>query len=204
MARRAQILDVTVQTLAAEGYANASLAKIAANTRVSKGVISYHFAGKDALMVAIIEGVYQGIAERVIPQLIGLDPLELVRAHVLAVARDVLDHPAEVTAIAEIATHMRGADGRPRFGTHTNEPLYQGLELGYEAGQASGAMWAFDRRVMAVLFQSALDSMFDYCRHHPERDVLAHAEALADLLVRAVAAPDRLPPVPDRAEPTPR
>lgn len=193
-ARRAQIIEVTIKTLASDGYANTSLAKIAANAGVAKGVISYYFAGKDALMEQIVENVYRGIAERVIPQLVELPPLVAVREHVLAVARDVVSHPDEIRAVGEIATHLRGPDGQPRFGIVSNEPLYAGLEYSYEVGQAAGEMWAFDRRTMAVMAQAALDSMFEYLHHHPERDPMTHAAALADLLVHAVAAdPSALP-----------
>jgi TetR/AcrR family fatty acid metabolism transcriptional regulator len=199
-ARRAQIIDVTIKTLASDGYVNTSLAKIAANAGVSKGVVSYHFAGKDALMEQIVEDVYRGIAERVIPQLVDLPPLVAVREHVLAVARDVVSHPDEIRAVGEIATHLRDPDGRPRFGVVTNEPLYAGLEYTYEVGQAAGDMWAFDRRTMAVMAQAALDSMFDYLHHHPERDPMTHAAALADLLVHAVAADPSAVPAPHASE----
>lgn len=189
-------MDVTVQTLASNGYAETSLAKIATNAGVSKGVISYHFAGKGALVESVMTRVYGGITERMLPQLEGLEPLAMLRAHVLAVARDIITHPDEIAAVREIALHHRSPDGGLRFGVHTNEPLYAGLEALYLNGQRSGAMRDFDVRTMAVLAQSALDSMFEYCRLHPERDVMAHAASLADLLIHAVAAPDHVPPTP--------
>ena len=58
-ARRAQIVAAAIETLAEVGYANASLARIAARLGISKGVISYHFAGKDDLIAEIVRQVLQ-------------------------------------------------------------------------------------------------------------------------------------------------
>ena len=46
-ARRSQIVDTAIRTIAQRGYSQASLAEIAREAGISKGVISYHFEGKD-------------------------------------------------------------------------------------------------------------------------------------------------------------
>jgi AcrR family transcriptional regulator len=48
-ARRAQIVTAAIETIAGLGYGQASLARIAERAGTSKGVISYHFPGKDDL-----------------------------------------------------------------------------------------------------------------------------------------------------------
>jgi AcrR family transcriptional regulator len=58
-ARRAQIVQAAIETLAEVGYANASLSRIAVRLGISKGVISYHFAGKDDLIAEIVSQVLQ-------------------------------------------------------------------------------------------------------------------------------------------------
>jgi AcrR family transcriptional regulator len=58
-ARRAQIVEAAIETLADVGYANASLARIAVRLGISKGVISYHFSGKDDLIAEIVSQVLQ-------------------------------------------------------------------------------------------------------------------------------------------------
>ncbi|MCU1643125.1 MAG: TetR family transcriptional regulator [Nocardia sp.] len=40
------------------GYGNASLAKIVKHAGISKGVISYHFEGKDDLMTQLVIQLY--------------------------------------------------------------------------------------------------------------------------------------------------
>ena len=53
-ARRAQIVAAAIDTVAEVGCADASLARLAVRLGVSKGVISYRFAGKDDLIEQII------------------------------------------------------------------------------------------------------------------------------------------------------
>jgi AcrR family transcriptional regulator len=56
-ARRAQIIAVAVDTIAELGYGQASLARIAERAGTSKGVICYHFAGKDELVRDLVADV---------------------------------------------------------------------------------------------------------------------------------------------------
>jgi AcrR family transcriptional regulator len=53
-ARRAQIVQAAIDTIAELGYGRASLARIAERLGISKGVISYHFAGKDDLIKEVV------------------------------------------------------------------------------------------------------------------------------------------------------
>lgn len=185
-ARREQIIAAAIGTLAAYGWGAASLALIAAHAGISKGVISYHFAGKDELMEAIVESVYRGIAERVIPKIEGLAPTALVRAHIKAVAADLVVHRDELLALGEIIANQRTADGARRWSIADNDALYKGLERTYRAGQAAGEFRDFDTRVVAVTVQAALDSMLSYYVAFPGIDLVAYADQLAEFVVRAV------------------
>ncbi|WEL93058.1 helix-turn-helix domain containing protein, partial [Tsukamurella tyrosinosolvens] len=53
-ARRRQIIAAAAEVLADEGYGRATLARIARQAGISKGVISYHFDGKDDLMRQVV------------------------------------------------------------------------------------------------------------------------------------------------------
>src|SRR5581483_6097673 len=56
-ARRRQIVGVAIEAIAELGYAQASLARIAERAGVSKGVIAYHFAGKEDLIAEVMTEV---------------------------------------------------------------------------------------------------------------------------------------------------
>lgn len=183
---RRQIIEAAVTTVARMGFRNASLGAIAHMSAISKGVNPYQFSGKEELMEACVDRVYASIAERAISQLEQLTPLEFVREHILAVARDDLAHREDLVAGTEIVTHLRRKDGRRRYSMADNEGLYRTLEQKYEA---VSAMRVFDHRVMAVTVQSALDSMFGYWITFPEHDLIAHTEQLANLVVAAIRVP---------------
>src|ERR1700678_985610 len=58
-ARRAQIVAAAIDTIAAVGYAQASFARIAERVGISRGLISYHFAGKDDLIKQVVIDVLE-------------------------------------------------------------------------------------------------------------------------------------------------
>ncbi|MGH8430951.1 MAG: TetR/AcrR family transcriptional regulator, partial [Solimonas sp.] len=57
-ARQRQIVDCAIEALAEVGYARASLAEIAKRAGISKGVILYHFKGKDDLLEKVVDDIY--------------------------------------------------------------------------------------------------------------------------------------------------
>ncbi|GAA1076353.1 TetR/AcrR family transcriptional regulator [Nocardiopsis composta] len=188
-ARRAQIIQAAIETIAEEGYANASLARIAKHAGISKGVISYHFAGKDELLHEVVVQVYTKVAEAVAPA-IGAqsDAVGALRTHITAVAGYMREHRTELLALSSIFLGARGSEGEPRYGITGNEELYQGLEYIFRWGQEEGVFRDFDRRVMAVTFQAAVDAMFGYWVAYPEHDLEGHARELADLFENAARA----------------
>src|ERR1700678_3434988 len=58
-ARRAQIVAAAIDTIAELGYAQASFARIADRVGISRGLISYHFAGKDDLIKQVVIDVLE-------------------------------------------------------------------------------------------------------------------------------------------------
>jgi TetR/AcrR family transcriptional regulator, fatty acid metabolism regulator protein len=188
-ARRRQIIESAVETFAELGYGNTSLARIAERAGISKGVISYHFAGKTELMERIVEQVYREIVEFVVPR-VGKETTAVgaLRARILAVAEYMRDHRAQLLALGEIFNNFRDPDGRPHYGIASNDPIYTWQEEAFRHGQETGEFRSFDPRVMAVTVQAAIDDMFAYWATYPEHDLEAHARELADLFERATRA----------------
>ncbi|MGH1372567.1 MAG: choline-binding transcriptional repressor BetI [Cellvibrionaceae bacterium] len=50
--RRQELIDATIVTIGAEGYANTTIRKIAKQAGLSVGIISHYFGGKDELLRA--------------------------------------------------------------------------------------------------------------------------------------------------------
>src|ERR1700686_5452656 len=68
-ARRAQIVECAIDAIAELGYAKASLAEIAKRAGVSKGVISYHFAGKSVLIQQVVATVVATATAEMVPRI---------------------------------------------------------------------------------------------------------------------------------------
>ncbi len=57
------MIECAINAIAELGYGRASLAEIAKRAGISKGVISYHFAGKSELMQQVIDTVMEKPAQ---------------------------------------------------------------------------------------------------------------------------------------------
>jgi betaine-aldehyde dehydrogenase len=64
-ARRAQLIEVTIDSLADVGYVGTTLAQIARRAGVSPGLVAHYFGDKDGLLEAAFRTLSRGIATRV-------------------------------------------------------------------------------------------------------------------------------------------
>lgn len=57
-AQRAKLLDAAISMIAKEGYAGTSLRKVAREAGFTTGAVTYYFANKEAMIVAVIEHLF--------------------------------------------------------------------------------------------------------------------------------------------------
>src|ERR1700735_3718194 len=102
-ARRAQIVEAAIDTVSEVGYANASLSRIAVRLGISKGVISYHFAGKDDLIAEIVRQVLEkaraSMQPRIEAQTTGP---QMLHAYIASNLEFMRDNPNQLSALLEI------------------------------------------------------------------------------------------------------
>ncbi|GGX27904.1 TetR family transcriptional regulator [Streptomyces noursei] len=192
--RRAQIIEAAIDVIAVRGFAKASMAQIAERAGVSKGVISYHFAGKNELIERTVEQIYDGLGAFVASRLAGegeTGTAAWLRIYIGSLAEHMADHRTQLIALGEIFTQFRTENGELRYGIASSESLFAHLEEVFRAGQQRGELRAFDARVMAVSLQAAIDDMFAYWSVHPDHDLAAHARELTDLFWHATRAEGR-------------
>jgi TetR/AcrR family transcriptional regulator, fatty acid metabolism regulator protein len=189
-ARRAQIIAAAIDTIAEVGYGQASLARIAERAATSKGVICYHFAGKDELVREVVtELVARGAAymrPRIEAESGGAGTLRAYIESNLAFLRDNRNH---VIATVEIVTNARDADGRRQFTAGPGAVGAAALGEMLARFQASGEMRPdFDPLVLAMAIRAAIDNVALQLVGRPELDVRHHARELADLFVHATSS----------------
>jgi AcrR family transcriptional regulator len=102
-ARRQQIVGAAIDTIAEVGYGQASLARIAARVGISKGVISYHFAGKDDLMKQVVTHVVEAGRGYILPRVFSESTgPAMLRAYIESNLTFMRDHRNYMVAVVEI------------------------------------------------------------------------------------------------------
>jgi AcrR family transcriptional regulator len=198
-ARRAQLVAAAIDTIAEVGYAQASLGRIAERVGVSKGVISYHFAGKSELVREVVADVAvkgeafirgQAMAEATWPG--------RLRAWIESNLEFMASHRKEMVAFFEIAV---GSRGDKAVGAAVAAVLTAGVTAVREllaSGQAAGEFREdFDPQVTAMAIRAAVDAVPPRLARHPDFDVARYGRELAGLFD---AATRRVPPAPRPAE----
>ncbi|WP_371784608.1 TetR/AcrR family transcriptional regulator [Streptosporangium subroseum] len=185
-ARRSQIVACAIEVIATLGYANASLAKIAKLAKVSTGVISYHFDGKDELIQAVVAEV-AGIATdlmtpRIVAQATATDAL---RVYIEANLEFMRLHPKPLLALVEIVTHSRAGDGGPGPYAAQHEIAIADLEKVLTWGRRTGEFRDFDLRTMAIAIRGAIDAIPAQIVVFPDLDIDHLARELTVLFMLA-------------------
>jgi TetR/AcrR family fatty acid metabolism transcriptional regulator len=182
-ARRAQIVSAAIDTIAELGYGQASLARIAERAGTSKGVISYHFAGKDDLIREIIAEVLAKGEAYVLPRILAESSGPgMLRAYIesnLAFMREYRNH---LLAFLEIFRSARGEDGSQLFDEKFLDHQVTSLEQLLAHFQAAGDFRAdFNPQVMGLAIRGAIDQVPLRMARYPDLDIDGFARELAAL-----------------------
>ncbi len=186
-ARRAQIVAAAIDTIAELGYGQASLARIAETAGTSKGVIIYHFGGKDELIRELVaELVARGVAymePRIEAAPGGAGKLRAYIESNLAFMRENRNH---VVAIVEIALNARAADGSRLYDFSIQDAGVAALQGLLAYFQGTGEFRAgFDPHVMAMAIRAAINAVPAQLARDPALDIDHHAREIADMFHRA-------------------
>jgi AcrR family transcriptional regulator len=187
-ARRAQIVAAAIDTIAEVGYARASLARIATRLGISRGLISYHFAGKDELIAQVVSEVLeQGKAymrPRILAESTGPGTLRAYIESNLAFMNEYRNH---LIAIVEIGRNGTTADGQRRFYGDANvDEAVRILGQLLARFQAAGELRRdFDPKVMAIAIRAAIDAVPPRLIFDPALDINNYAHEIATTFDRA-------------------
>ena len=188
-ARRRQIIDGAIDVLARDGYGAASLAAIAAEIGVSKGVISYHFAGKDELLRAVVADVLAEASGEMRPQVEAASGFADALDRYITSNLDFIGaRRHKILALTEIFNNMRPADGQPHPYAEGHRAAVAALASLLTAGQQAGEFGPFPAQYVAIALRAAIDAVGDLLRDNPDMDVRDYGAALAGLFGKAVQA----------------
>jgi len=189
-ARRAQIVECAIETIASEGYAHASLARIAKRAGISKGVISYHFADKDELIQEVVDEVLDALDSYMRPLVRARIPSAsaMLRTYIESDIAFMTAHRSYVLALVEVFNNAHRAQSEPLVDPKQYESGLMELEQILRRGQRSGEFRRFSTRMMAVCIRSAIDAVAPQMVTDPGLDLESYSRELATTFELATRA----------------
>ena len=192
--RRAQFVDCAIDAIVDLGYQGASVAEVARRAGVSKGVVTYHFAAKDDLIMAVVSRVFDSVAEHLRARLTDTTPQAFVADYIGAWVDYYRTRTRYMLAMRDIWSSFRDESGRQRLGPDTGADELAMIEHALRLGQERGCRGPFSPRVMAVTMKGALDRLLGLLVAEPGLDLQAYGAELIALFERATSpgtpAPD--------------
>jgi len=181
-ARRAQIVDATIETLAEAGYQGTTFARIAAQARLSSTrLISYHFTDKDELLSAVFDRVVTAIGEWVGARVMAESTARgQLAAYINGVVSFTAEHRAAMRALLQII--MGGA--LPAAADSAGLTVPDHLVKILRDGRDSGEFRDLDPHVVAVCVQRSVEPLPFLLEAEPDLDIDAYARELVTLFDR--------------------
>lgn len=188
LARRAQIVEAAIETLADVGFGNTSLARVAKRIQISPSLISYHFTDKDALILQVLEDIatsWDTYVEEQVSQ--GTTASEQLRRYIVASLLYMGTRPAHFAALIEIVFNARTKDGTLLYRVEEEEPGFALLKSVLAHGQQTGEFREFNIHHVAVAIRGAISEFFGEM-HRPDADLESYTAELVDLFARVTAS----------------
>jgi AcrR family transcriptional regulator len=187
-ARREQIVDATVVTLAELGYARCSFVEIMKRASLSSTrLISYHFENRDELMAQVTHRVLDQLGAAVEARVRVADsPAAAVRAYVEANLDYMNSHRAQMTALTELL-FAGGLNVSSEQGSSGVEALTAIIDDACRAGQFRDV----DPQVAATIVQRSVEGAALLLRADPTIDLAGHAADLVRFFDAALARTPR-------------
>lgn len=187
-AKREEILDVALETVAESGYNAATIRAIAEAAGISKTGVGHHFASKHELLTAVLarrDEAGVNATHDAGPELL----FDTIRQVLAARAKDsgltelYIRLAAEATDPANVA-HQFFVDRYQKLGEFGTAELA-------ELQRAGGVARNVDPQVLSVLIQAAVDGLQLRLLYDPDLDPEPIVDTLRDLLASAAKAPPR-------------
>ena len=184
-ARRAQIVEYAIETIAELGYTLASLGEIAKRAKISKGVISYHFANKEELLEQIAIEYYIAWQSYIAPRIeVQKSPKEMLRVYIESNLAFVAENRQHVFAVIELGSKKITAEGKLQFAADHDEAILLPIENILALGVHEGLFREFTKpsaRVMALTIRNAIDGFTMELMRKPDLDVQEYTRELVTI-----------------------
>jgi AcrR family transcriptional regulator len=183
-ARRAEIVEHAIATIAEVGYAKASFVRIARHAGLSSTrLISYHFAGKEELTDEVARRILTEFAGYVRPR---VEAEHTCAAQLRAFLEANVDfmgaRRAYMRALSSILDHTRDASA---LTASIAESDLDAIEQLLRTGQRAGEFRDFDTRVLAVAVLALRNAVAGRLSAQPDLDLEPYRQELVTLITLA-------------------
>jgi len=167
--RREQIIDTAIETIATRGYHETSLADIANNAGISKGVIPYYFNSKEELIEeikSILEIEWNSYVKlRVEAQ---TTASEKMRAYVDSFIEYAMHNRNKFLATADLWINLSSKDEGPLFSRAAYREARRHIKRILRIGQERGEFKPFPLEIIATIIQGVIDGVLFQWIFDPE------------------------------------
>lgn len=189
--RQGRILDAALDVFARAGYQDATVDEIASSAHTSKGGVYFHFPGKDAIFLALLDRsadlLLARVAERVAAE---PDPIAKVDAALRALVEMFGSHR---TLARLFLVEARGAG--PRFQRHlttVQARFVEFLQARLDEAIRQGLVPPFDAEVASQAWFGALHQVvMSWALAERPRPLTETYPHLRSLLLRSIGLPER-------------
>ncbi|MCX5206642.1 TetR/AcrR family transcriptional regulator [Streptomyces sp. NBC_00237] len=187
--RRRQIIDAAVTVLARDGLSRTSLSRVAEEAGLSSpGLITYHFADKDDVLVQLTEDLLGECVATVEAALQDApDAMSALLAYIDAFVRFQDRHRDGVRALWRLASSWKAPGRTDAFDARA---LAGPVEEILRRGVADGEFRELNPAWVAQSVQCSVEGFHELFRADPEVDTDAFVGELQELYRRAVAKGD--------------
>jgi TetR/AcrR family fatty acid metabolism transcriptional regulator len=197
-ARRAQIVAAAIEIIAASGYGQASVAKIADHIEVAKSVVLYHFKTKFDIIEAVVTLVFAQAALVMAPAIAAEHTAAgKLSAYIRTNVRFIVDNRTAAIAMLEIVTSFR-SDAGLRFDQVAAQSVKENLPTGelalldpfaiFTEGLRSGEFRPLSALFMKNALRATLDGAVWELARDPDYDVVGYGEELITMFESATEA----------------
>jgi AcrR family transcriptional regulator len=178
LARCSDIIAAAIRVINRNGYAAASIDKIASEAHANKSTVLYHFKSRQAINDGIIGTIFEDGAAYTTPQVTGATTYrEKLDAYITSNLRFIAEHVAQITAIHQIIQNVGAGEGK--------NPAVAPLEQLLSNGQTAGEFGVFDPHVLAVAIRSVIDGSAFHIVSEPDTDIGNYAAEIARVFEKA-------------------
>ncbi|MGA5704407.1 TetR family transcriptional regulator [Peterkaempfera bronchialis] len=185
-ARRAQIVQAAIETVAELGYPYASFSRVAKRAGLSStGMISYYFAGKSELIAEVMATIFRVAGEITVPRMERERTYRgKLRAYIESSFTFMERYPAHTMALIEIVIGSRFRDVAAMGPVEQAVASVDALVDCLNKGRSTGEFGEFDPLVMAIAIRGAIDNALRQHMFDPDIDLARCGREIAEIFDR--------------------